>query len=133
MEDRPKFEEKFLLHIDPIDQEHHRLFEIAGMVYDSLNKCDADAIVRNALTELIDYTATHFASEEARMEAAGYPGLESHRRLHRQLLTQVRDMEMRAEFGDRYLPGELNRLICAWMTQHIQATDKEFGEFLAAR
>ena len=39
--------------------------------------------LRHALAEeLIRYTMTHFAAEEAAMEAYGYPALDEHRREH---------------------------------------------------
>ena len=94
MDDRPQFDSKYLVGIDRVDREHRQLFEIAARVYDSLGASDeaAEAITDAAVIELLDYTVTHFASEESLMEEAGYPELESHRRQHQQLLAQARDM-----------------------------------------
>lgn len=135
MDLRPTFDPRFLVGIDQVDHEHRRLFEIAGRVYDSLAAGNEEATraARTAVHELLDYTATHFASEERQMEAAGYPELDSHRNLHRNLLAQARDMEMRAEIGERQMPFELNRFICNWLVDHIQDHDKRFGTFAAAR
>lgn len=133
MPDRPKFDASFLVGIEQIDQEHRRLFEIAGRVHDSLATDGAAAVAacRLAAAELLDYTATHFASEEALMEAAAYPPLESHRALHRRLISQARDMEMRAEFDD-HVPVELSQFLYNWLVDHILTVDKKFGEFVAA-
>ncbi|QDX81319.1 hypothetical protein B9N43_08735 [Denitratisoma sp. DHT3] len=135
MENRPQFLPVLRVGIEQVDQEHQRLIEIAGQVYDSLaaNGADAVAAARAAIVELLDYAATHFASEEALMAAAGYPELAAHRQLHEQLLSQARDMALRVESGDPYVPGELNRLIYHWMVKHIQTEDRRFGEFVAAR
>lgn len=129
------FDSRFLVGIDQVDQEHRRLFEIAGRVHDSLaaGNDEAARAARTAVHELLDYTATHFASEERQMEAAGYPELDNHRELHRNLLAQASDMEMRAEIGERQLPFELNRFIYTWLIEHILASDKKFGEFVATR
>lgn len=134
MENWPQFDSSCLLGIDAIDRQHRRLFEIAGRVYDNLSgDAGAHAAAAAAAAELLDYTATHFADEEALMAGAGYPALEAHRQEHADLISKVRDMEMRAEFGDRNLPAEMSRFLLTWLVTHIRASDHEFGEFLAAR
>ena len=135
MDDRPQFDSKFIVGVEQIDREHQRLFEIAGRVHDGLSARGeaAEATTRAAVAELLDYTATHFTSEESLMERAGYPGLEEHRRQHRHLLAQARDMEMRAEIGDLSMPIELSRFIYRWLVDHIEASDKRIGEFVAAQ
>ena len=134
-EQRPQFDAKFLVGIEQVDREHGRLFEIAGKVYDALGAGGAAAIgaTRAAVAELIDYTATHFASEEALMAAASYPELEAHRQMHRHLLSQARDMAIRAEFGEQYATVELSHFLYHWLIDHIQANDKKFGAFITAR
>lgn len=135
MQERPQFDSRFLVGIEQIDREHRRLIEIAARVHDGLAASGADAIAaaRAAVAELLDYTATHFASEEALMAAAGYPELEAHRQLHRRLISQARDMEMRAEFGEQHVPVELSQFLYKWLVDHIMANDKKFGQFMAAR
>jgi hemerythrin len=135
MNERPHFDARFQVGIDQVDREHRQLFEIAGKVYDALAASDeaAAAAARAAIAELLDYTVTHFASEEALMAAAGYPELEAHRELHHHLLSQARDMEMRAEFGEQYVPVELSHFLYNWLVDHIEANDRKFGEFMAAR
>ena len=133
--ERPRFSPHFLVGIEQIDQEHRQLFEIAGRVYDALAISDdtANDAIHAAIAELLHYTATHFSSEEALMEAAGYPHLEAHKELHSHLLSRARDMEMRAEIGEPFVAVELNRFIVNWLSEHILVNDKEFGEFMAAR
>lgn len=135
MDDRPRFLSEFLVGIPQVDQEHRELIDIAGDVYDSLNNDDAaaQAAAQEAVARLLAYTNTHFASEEALMQAAGYPDLEAHQHLHRQLIKQAHDMAMRVELGDRYLPADLCQFIHVWLIKHIQAQDKKFGAFMAAR
>ena len=134
MESRPQFETKYLVGIEQVDREHRQLFEIAGRVYDSLGAGDtaAEAVTEAAVAELLDYTATHFASEEGLMEAAGYPELEAHRRQHQHLLAQARDMEMRAVIGDHDVPVELTHFLYRWLIEHIEVSDKKFGKFVAS-
>ncbi len=135
MDDRPQFDPKYLVGIEQVDKEHQRLFEIFCTVHASLGARGAatEALTRKAVADLLEYAATHFASEEGLMEAASYPGLAAHRELHRQLLSQARDMEMRVESGDRYLPAELSQFLYKWLINHIEIHDRQFGDFMAAR
>lgn len=135
MDDRPNFDARFLLGIDQIDEQHRQLFLIAARVYDNLNAGGPTATTTaiQAVGDLLRYTETHFASEERLMEAAGYPELESHRKLHRNLLAQARDMELRVELGERNMPLELNRFIYNWLVDHIQDHDKRFGAFATSQ
>ena len=135
MDERPRFDTRYAVGIDQVDREHQKLFEIAGRVHDCLTADSATAAeaARNAVAELLDYTETHFASEEGLMAAAGFPELEAHQNLHRTLIAQARDMEMRAEIGEHSMPFELNRFIANWLIDHIMTRDKRFGEFVAAR
>ena len=130
--ERPEFSPEYVVGIEQVDREHQRLFEIAGRVYDSFIAGDkvASANIHREIAELLHYTATHFASEEALMEAAGYPGLEAHKAQHRHLLSRARDMEMRVEIGEEFVPVELNRFVVQWLTEHILVNDKEFGKFI---
>lgn len=134
MDERPRFDTRYAVDIDQVDREHQKLFEIAGRVHDCLTADSATAAdaARSAVAELLDYTETHFASEEKQMAAAGYPELEVHKSLHRGLIAQARDMEMRVELGERHMPLELNRFITTWLVDHIMAHDKRFGAFVAA-
>ena len=135
MNERPQFDPRFLVGIEQIDHEHRQLFEIAGRVHDGLSASTDEALAaaRTATAELLEYTATHFASEEALMAAAAYPELEAHQALHRQLLSQARDMEIRAEFEEQLVPVELSRFLYNWLVDHIMANDKKFGAYMAGR
>ena len=131
MDERPLFEGKFRVGIGHIDQQHQRLFEILGRVHDALlaNDFSAGPTIRSAVEDLLEYTTTHFASEEATMQAAGYPLLAAHQELHRQLLAQVHDIEIRAEFDAQYSPPELAAFLYNWLAEHILTQDQAFGEY----
>lgn len=131
MQDRFEFSDKFLTGIRQVDREHRRLFEIAAKVQAGLDADDVETAVREAIDELIEYTQTHFASEESLMASLRYPEFEAHRALHTELLGQVRDMELRREIGDPSTAIDLSRFIGEWLIDHIQRVDKRFGAFVA--
>lgn len=131
MSDQIEFSEKYLTGVRQIDREHRKLFAIAGQVQSALAAIDPETAVRAAIGELIEYTRTHFASEESLMESYRYPELDSHRQLHADLLGHVQDMELRLDVGDPSTAIDLSRFLAEWLINHIQGIDKRFGAFVA--
>lgn len=130
-----QFGPQYHVGIAQVDQEHQQLFAIVGRIQAALEQDSdtAQAQARQAVAELLDYTRTHFASEEALMAAAGYPELATHQDLHQELLYQVSDMEMRVEMGEPSASLDLSRFLANWLINHIQAADRRFGAFVAAK
>lgn len=131
MDVRPFFEDKFLVGVKHIDRQHQQLFDILGRVHDALlaNDFSAGPTIRSAVVELLAYTSTHFASEEATMQAAAYPALAAHQELHRNLLARVHDLEIRAEFDAQFGPSELATFLYSWLADHILTEDMKFGDY----
>jgi hemerythrin-like metal-binding protein len=132
MDTRLQFDTSYLIGIEQVDREHAKLFEIAAAIAASLPDGGESAVAaaRMAVADLIDYTRRHFTNEEALMAAAGYPALAAHRKLHRDLATRVRNMEMWVEFEERHAPIELSRFLYDWLVNHIRVEDMKFGEFV---
>ena len=121
--------------IASVDAQHAQLFRIASDVETALAlppEPGRDAIGR-AVRDLIDYTRIHFTHEEALMDAAGYPELAAHQKMHRDLLVQVQEMEMRIDIEDESTSLDLSRFLARWLSQHIQTADRQFADFAGRR
>ena len=135
MQDRLSFDSRYFVGIEQVDREHQKLFELADRIYDSLA---ADVImpmnqVKSAISDLIDCTKIHFASEESLMAANGYPDLEQHRELHAYLISRIDDFAGRVERAEQVTPVDAYEFLCSWLGDHIQASDRNFGEFYSRR
>jgi len=76
--------------VDSIDKDHQQIIVLLNRVsHRTIEDIDLDEVVQ----ELLDYTRDHFVREETVMEACGYPDLEHHRALHREISDQVSDLE----------------------------------------
>jgi len=133
MEDRLIFDSRYVVGIEQVDREHQRLFELASKIYDNLS---LDVIlpmkeIRAAITELVDYTKLHFANEEALMAANAYPELAEHRELHAYLIYRIEDFEKSVESGEQYTPVDAYEFLGSWLGDHIQASDRNFGEYFS--
>ena len=78
-----EFTEDCMIHIEEIDNEHRRLFQMINEAINLANTTtDVTPIVDSLLTNLKDYAATHFAHEEAYMESIQDPELPMQRKEH---------------------------------------------------
>jgi hemerythrin-like metal-binding protein len=124
------WDERYSVGVMSIDGEHKVLFGILNDLYDAMKKGLAQSVTGPLLHKLVDYTKRHFSSEEAKMAAAGFPGLAAHREKHRDLIKQVEQFTVRLERGDIMLSVDLFNFLRDWLSTHIQKTDKEYGPWL---
>ena len=127
-----EFKEEFLTGIDMIDREHKRLFEIAENLYQL--KCrefvtDKYDQIREILTELRDYTMTHFEHEETYMKSIGYKRMFSQLSQHDALRETISawDLDAIDENQDEAI-GDMLNLITDWLVNHILNEDKRIGK-----
>lgn len=110
-----------------IDADHRRLFEIADRLHAGIREAGKEALVREVMGELMDYTLTHFAREEAMMKAAGYPGLEDHRFEHELISYRLRNLHRDAYSGRPALADELEVFLDRWLARHILTSDAQIA------
>jgi len=117
--------------IDAIDHDHRVLLALVNQISSPENRGDQTA-VEFVLDELLGYTALHFSREEALLEQAGYPDLENHRRIHRAMIEEVREMQCRqmVAFTPR-LGDDLHRFLGNWLTSHILGEDQCYVPYMA--
>jgi hemerythrin len=115
---------------DEIDQQHHRLFEIADTLNAATLRGDARQQLETTFAELLLYTKTHFLYEEHVMRAVGYPALAAHEREHEGLMQKVLDCQQAFRAGDTALGVEVPRFLVDWLTKHIAHSDHAVARFL---
>ena len=83
VDDAFAFTDKYITGIELVDEEHKHLFDIIrdtnDVIHAELLHDKYDEIIR-LLSELREYTETHFSDEEKLMEKIGYPGLATQKR-----------------------------------------------------
>ncbi|MBO5146213.1 MAG: hemerythrin family protein [Lachnospiraceae bacterium] len=116
--------------IEQIDKEHERLFELAEETYSLLHNCvlldKEDQIVR-LTSELIDYTRSHFAHEEAYMKRVSYENFYDHYAQHKQFESKLAEIDFEELEGN---PEEQDAVIeslleflASWLVDHIKKED----------
>lgn len=124
---------EYYTEIEFIDQEHKRLFELAEetyqLLYDEILQDKADQII-HLISELINYTRTHFSHEEAYQKKINYPYFEEHAKQHRQFEDKLLEFDLDSIEDDceeqNETIEELLNFLVNWLIHHIQKVDMLF-------
>lgn len=122
---------------ETIDAQHRALIAILNELADQLKggKAALDDSTRAVFDHLAQYITDHFAYEEDRMVAAGYPEdkVAAHRLEHNKFLRQVQEFEQVFESGDPAVLEQMMPFLYGdWLIHHICGTDKDYVPFLDA-
>lgn len=127
-----RWDEKYRVGNDQIDQEHQYLFELMNAFYDGYLEKRDRAQLLILLNRLVDYAQRHFRNEEALMKSSGYADVEAHSARHEKLVEQVFDLNTR--LSDRAFNPEHDTVafLKGWLTDHIVHQDLLLGAHLNA-
>lgn len=127
-----EFDPILLTGVDEIDRQHREIFERVGALLEaSRTRRSKEEVLR--LVEFLDaYAVDHFAAEERRMEATGYPKLEAHRLEHRQFAKEFEALrqELASEGPTALFVIRVANRVTEWLREHIYRTDRLLGEWL---
>lgn len=127
-----ELKDEYLTGIKMIDEEHRVLFQIADEIYElAVNEYIPDKYdhIVNLIQRLKDYTAMHFAHEEAYMESIEYKRMFTQKIQHDNFIRKLAtmDLEIVDDNQDEAIKGLLDFVI-DWLTEHILDLDKRIAE-----
>ncbi|MBF4692953.1 bacteriohemerythrin [Fusibacter ferrireducens] len=132
------WKKEFEFGIPAIDDQHKRLIEIGGSMFELVNDDTRDDYfdeIVAMLKELENYTVNHFRDEEALFDAVGYVGSMAHKFEHKifvkKLETFMSDLDAVDSNQKETLLNLLN-FIADWLVLHIVKTDREYVPLLLA-
>mgnify|MGYP002731044240 CR=1 FL=1 len=137
VDDAFAFTDKYITGIELVDEEHKHLFDIIrdtnDVIHAELLHDKYDEIIR-LLSELREYTETHFSDEEELMKKIGYPEIEAQKRAHAAFVEKLvnidfRELEAMDDNQEEYLMDLIGFLL-GWLSNHILASDKKIGKYL---
>jgi hemerythrin-like metal-binding protein len=125
--------EKYTVKVASLDRQHQKLFSIADRLQQALGTGEANSVVDEVLQELVQYTITHFAAEEALLRRNGYPQLSVHEAEHQALRAKLEVFQKECAIGNRDMPGKLLMFLIHWLKGHISRTDSRYADFLNSK
>jgi len=124
-----KWRDSFNTGVEQFDQEHHKLVELIDMMYHAIRDKSGKNITAKAWSDLMAYTASHFAHEEDAMALVSYPELEAHKVEHARLKERAESFRARIDDNDSDAAIELYHFLREWLVNHIQECDQKYGSY----
>ena len=124
------WDEKYSVNVKQIDDQHKKLVSYINELDEAINVGEGKEVLEDLLRDLIDYTHTHFATEEKLMIDYGYPGYEKHKKEHDDLTRRVSNMQKKF-FEDDSIAVKLHamKFLRDWLSNHLLGTDKMYIKF----
>lgn len=110
--------------VHEIDTQHQKLVNMLNQLHEAMSKGQGAEVLKPILNGLIQYTASHFQTEERYMQRFNYPGYAKHKEEHDALTWKVKDLKDRFDQGKTMISVETMTFLTTWLTTHIQGTDK---------
>ncbi|MFZ2727601.1 MAG: bacteriohemerythrin [Methylococcaceae bacterium] len=121
--------ERFATHIELVDTQHKRLFDLLNLLADSFQKDGpSDALVDDALQQLVAYADKHFSEEEELMNAHKLDArhVSLHKMEHHSFMYDVERLwtHLTTEEELMDVTEKLVSFITSWLTYHILGMDQ---------
>lgn len=130
-----EWDDKYLLGIDEIDEQHKKLIAIANELYTILTGSEENYAkeMEKTLKNIVDYTVYHFSHEENFMMKYGYAGSEIHKTAHAGFVQEVNFQIKKLSASDRQSGEKFYSFIGNWILTHIAKADKVWAGFVKAK
>lgn len=115
-----------------IDSEHKKLVNLTNKLHDAMRQGEGSKVVGGILEELINYTKTHFNNEEKIMRNHNYAELDAHIKQHDSFVDEVEKFYTNFKAGSVSISVSLMNFLKNWLIEHIQGSDKKFGNTILA-
>ena len=119
--------------VKEIDEQHQKWIGLINKLHDAMSRREGKAVLADILNEVVNYTKTHLAYEEALFEKYGYPEKETHKNIHNKLTQQVLNYQNDYNEGKSVITIEVMNFLKNWLIDHITNTDKKYTEFFNSK
>ncbi|MDO3378720.1 bacteriohemerythrin [Geoalkalibacter halelectricus] len=126
------WEERFSVNVDKIDRQHQHLFRLFNQLQEAIIAKQGQEALALIVDEMVDYTLTHFATEEKYMLAYDYPELADHKAEHEVFTGKALELQSRIRNDEFILSLEVLRFLSDWIAEHICTSDQRYSRHFNA-
>jgi hemerythrin len=113
-----------------IDEQHQGLLRLINELHDAMIQGQGATVLGEIVDGLIEYTHTHFNTEEGYFEACDYPNCAVHKQQHRDFVAKVTNFKQGFDEGRLMLTLDVMSFLGDWLVEHIQGSDASYAPFL---
>lgn len=123
------WDDSYSVRVKEIDTQHKKLVEMINNLHDAMKQGKGKDVMTKVLKDLVDYAASHFATEEKYMTKFNYPQSSLHKSEHEKFVKQVLDFQNDFTAGKVAITLEVMNFLKDWLVKHILGTDKKYSSF----
>ena len=129
--------DEFSVGIDEMDYQHKRLVGMINRLIDltTLTRTDQSVIkaaYSRVLSDMVQYAAVHFDTEEKYLKSIGYTDFDNHVGEHKSFAAKAAELERKAADGELDIVGA-SQFLQSWLSGHILHSDMDYRKFKEAR
>jgi len=119
----------YLVHVPDMDGDHKVIIDKIGILVENINGGDHQDIL-TSYRDLVNFSVDHFTREEKFMLEIGHKELESHKKIHVDLVNTLTDFDKKLESSaDLNICLKLVSFLYNWLVGHIKGIDNKYGEY----
>lgn len=115
--------------IDQLDRQHMTLVKLIDQLFVLIKKEDYDKEMLDVLSQLFEFTADHFSTEEGYLKMAGYPRIEEHIEEHRFFENELKGW-VQNFLMETLDVADLHEKLMDWFKNHISGSDMDYVAFM---
>lgn len=127
--DRINWDDSLSVNVVEIDLQHQKLMEMINELMDAIQKDKDKDILGKIVSGLINYTETHFKTEEKYFKELKYPDTDVHIKEHSFFIDKISDIIEELDTGNQTLSHDVLTFMSEWLGNHIKGTDKKYASF----
>jgi hemerythrin len=124
-------DDKYLIGIEEIDAQHREIDEIARSIMEALELEGRWHHVHYIVVRLYESLKFHFAVEESVMRIVGFPDVEEHKLVHKEILRVIDSLKLSTLSSVKMSDLGATKNHFSFLP-HIIDHDKKFAEFILA-
>jgi hemerythrin-like metal-binding protein len=116
-----------------IDDQHKGLIRLINNLQSAMMEGNGKNVLSGIMDDLVRYTESHFASEEAMLRLRGYSQLAAHSAEHKKLTAQVCELRDKFRAGKVTISMEVMVFLKNWLADHILSRDMAYAKELKSK
>jgi hemerythrin-like metal-binding protein len=116
--------------IPQIDSQHKGLIRLINDLQTAMMEGKGKQALSSIINDLIRYTESHFAFEEALLQQRRYSALAAHKQEHKELTRQVHELRDKFQSSELTISMDVMKFLKNWLASHILERDKAYAKEL---
>ena len=114
------------VNVNEIDDQHKKIVDYLNDLNDAMKERKGKAVMNNILESLLEYAATHFATEEKYFDQYNYPKTTAHMKEHTNFVIDIMEFKKGYDDGKLTLSIDVMHFLKDWLAKHINGSDKHY-------